>query len=706
MLSTLIQSFIGDTGEYDANKYSNNKLSCGVPPSPSPSPPAQPKVPEATQLPQVTSPQKHQPDPPQQKHHPEPPQQRMPMGCWMTGDSNSQEVSSRKQLNTLFTEPGNSLVDPSAVDIRARDPRYDVGPSGFTGGSMTSKWTNYEPKHYNAGPGLDSEYRRSSGVMVNAYTGKMYETFEEDFPPPNTDKSIPPEQLKKSNVKLIQMQGGFDNNAPARKKREVCATVPDESHGPNVWGDQLYADRRRQEMQTRYTRDVWGNRTGIYSVEAVDDRKPVGYVGYENSIRPTPYLPATHRADIDNHGYTGLNDHAAKSGVGWEITQPRVSTTKPVYDESMARTQGPDASNPATGNHIVQDVGAINLPGTNRSITGSHSRSGAADGTSAEMAFVPSQSIIDSVRSTLKTVMDSVAFAVTNAGAESAGSTTIIDADARPTQKGLMAGAFPVTSAGADGTGYITVLDTDARPTQKGLMAGSFPVTTAGADGSGYITIIDTDARETQKGLMSGAFPVTSAGADGSGYTTVIDTDARETLKGLMANAFPITAVAADSTGEGIGMFQGEVKGTKRQYFETDTHGPFIDGEGVGAYVGYGVLDNGDVLQLDPSRGKTRISWVNYSKVPLSGGDTSNAKSVLTYMAKPTERGERGDYGAQGYVHAVDNVADHNASGALSAWAFLEGDGGARQRIGGQMADIDQCPEDLNWERANIDTMQ
>lgn len=622
------------------------------------------------------------------------------MGCWITSDS--QQVSSRKQLDTLFTEPGNSLVHPASVDIRARDPRYDVGPNGQTNGSMTSKWVDYTPQNYNTQPEFASENRLSTGVIVNAYTGKMYETFEEDLPPPTTDKSIPIEQFKKSNHRLIGMQGGYDNNAPRRHKREVCQDIPGEDAGPNVWGDQLYANRRRQEMQTRFSRDIWHNRNGIYSTEAVDDRKPVGFVGYVNTIRPMPYLPATFRTDTASHDYVGAIDEDPRYGPSWETIKPRVTTSKPIYDEIDSRVQCPDASNTAVSDYVVLTTGITQLPGTNRATTGQKSRVGAVDRDTGAIEI--GETNVLSLRPTTKTTM-SQQFAATNAGAQGAGYTTVIDTDARATQKTMMSGQFPVTTAISDlttGTGYTTIIDTDARATQKTMMSGQFAAANAGAQGTGYTTIIDTEARPTQKLMMSGAFPVTTVTSDvttGTGYTTIIDTDARATQKTMMSGQFPVMSAADTASGATIELFQGDLIGTKREHYIDKVHGPFISAEFAGQCPAYGVL--GPNLQLDPWRGKTQIDWVMYSQVPLSGGTDTNNPSCRTFMAKPTERGLR----QTPTIPGIGNLSDHNAGGALSAWMFLEDDNGCNDsynmkqgRLGGIYANTDQtCREDLSF---------
>ncbi len=536
------------------------------------------------------------------------------MGCWMF--PNSEVPFERRQVDTLFTPPGTA-----PQNVYVRDTQYDPW-----GSSMTAKWSTYVPQNYSS-PVLDSDERKSTGVMVNAYTGKMYETFEDDMPPPNTDKEIPRERFEMSNPRLIQMQGNIDVNRYPRSKKEICQTVMRKDDGPNVWGDQLYADRRRALLEEYATRDVWQNRHGEYSIESVDDRRPVGYVGYVNAVRPLPYLPATQRTDTNNHGWTGVAEDQFKKGPSWDKMLPRVTTTRPDLSE-CSRVQAPDATNEAVSNHVVI-VGGINMKGTNRSTTSQFTRQGPIDPGSAgydrnEM-LEPS-----SLRATLKAAMEQ-SFSSSNIDgtSQNTGYLPVVDTDLRPTQKGLMAGQFPVTTAGqgAQGTGYVPVIDTDLRATQKGLMAGQFPVTTAGqgAQSTGYVPVIDTDLRATQKGLMAGQFPVTTAGqgAQSTGYVPVIDTDLRATQKGLMAGQFPVTTAGhcAQSTGY-VPIIDTDLRATQKG---------LMAGQFPVTTAGQGAQSTGYVPVIDTNLRATQKGLMSGQFNPANAG-SSNAGNVIEFQ--------------------------------------------------------------------------
>ena len=148
----------------------------------------------------------------------------------------------------------------------------------------------------------NTDNKVSTGVMVNPYTGEMYETFENAMPPPNTDKWIPSERFEIVNPKLLQMFGGLDPHAPLPKKKEICLKVPTADFGPNVWGDQLFEEDRRSRMLEIVNRDLWMNRDGDYAGSmAFAKEKPAGYVGVQQMYRALPYLPPVNV--LDNKGY-------------------------------------------------------------------------------------------------------------------------------------------------------------------------------------------------------------------------------------------------------------------------------------------------------------------------------------------------------------------------------------------------------------------
>jgi hypothetical protein len=386
-------------------------------------------------------------------------------------------------------------------------------------------------------------------------------------------------------------------------------------------------------------------------VEAVDDRKPVGFVGYVNAVRPVPYLPATQRNQTDNHGWMGVPEDEHKQGPAWETLMPRVTTTRPDLSE-CTRIQAPDATNQAVSDHVVM-VGGINMKGTNRATTSQFTRQGPIDpgssgydrnemldpsslrstlkaamedsfevtnidGTSQNTGYLP---VVDTdVRPTLKGLMAGQ-FPVTTTGGEAqrAGYLPVVDTDVRPTLKGLMAGQFPTTTAGGESqrVGYVPVIDTDLKPTQKGLMAGQFPTTTAGGESqrAGYVPVIDTDLKPTQKGLMAGQFPTTTAGGEAqrAGYLPVIDTDLKPTLKGLMAGQFPTTTAGGESQRTGyVPVIDTDVRPTQKGLMQTQFN-PSNAGNGA----------TGNVIEFQGEvKGTKRQVFEAVERTPFIGRDT------------------------------------------------------------------------------------
>lgn len=141
--------------------------------------------------------------------------------------------------------------------------------------------------------------KRMTGVLVNTNTGEMLETYEDEMPPPNTDKSMHPDQLRSTNPRLVAMQGGIDFNRPPRQKTEIQQNLPGADGGRNVWGDQLYEERRRKRLQEIAAADLWGNQGGNYSIEPIYDGRPTGFVGHQNMVRFNPYAPPTQRGRDD-----------------------------------------------------------------------------------------------------------------------------------------------------------------------------------------------------------------------------------------------------------------------------------------------------------------------------------------------------------------------------------------------------------------------
>lgn len=217
------------------------------------------------------------------------------------------------------------------------------------------------------------ERKMMTGVFVNTNTGKMYKTYEEDIPPPNTNASMEPSQLQRVNPKLVALQGGIDYNRPPRQKTEVQQNLPGVDHGPNMWGDQLYAGRRREREREIAAADVWGNKGGMYSTEPIMDGRPTGYVGFQNMVRINPYAQPTQRGrtDVQYAGAVARTDDYQGDKV-----VPHTTIRKPDLTP-CARQAMPGAVN---GVESEWAIPLQEVPGTDRGVDRVHLNVGAFGG--------------------------------------------------------------------------------------------------------------------------------------------------------------------------------------------------------------------------------------------------------------------------------------------------------------------------------------
>jgi hypothetical protein len=509
------------------------------------------------------------------------------------------------------------------------------------------------------------------------------------MPPPNTDKEIPRERFEHTNPRLTLMQGGIDPNRRRPNKKEVVQNLPRKDAGANVWGDQLYADRRRQEILTRVARDTWMNRNGDYSVEPFDDRKPVGYVGFQPAYRPLPYLPATQRASLaSRRGWTGIPTEQVPAPGATDQIFPRIATRKP-----DASTCARDLNiNGSTSDYVIYP--GVDIHDTNRQTTGTIMVPGIVDGTHGDANLTHSGYhenvrpplteeeetltlgaagevsngvvVVDpgSLRATLKAAMEGT-FSTGGANASETGPNVVVDRDVRSTQKTMMQETFPTTTADGDHTSSYVVMDKDIRATQKGLMQDMFPTTTADGEHTANYVMLDPNARPTLKTMMQETFPTTTADGDHTSSYVVIDRDARPTLKPVtmdemfptsnandeatsnyvvidrtarptlkpvtMDEMFPTTNAGNESTGEYI-EFQGEILPTNRMNYETEGHRPSAYDETVGTNT----TKNAEFAHIDPTRGTSDTNWMTVSRVPAQTEDTSTR-----WIPKHTQETER-----------------------------------------------------------------
>lgn len=563
----------------------------------------------------------------------QPPVQKM--GCWMLPDA--EERTSRTMIDTIEGIPGAQPKNIHITEPPQQGFPNEGGMPRTARSVMSPNWNQFDEELYRK-PVLDSERRVSSGVLINNYIGRIYECFEDDLPPPTIDQEIPREQLEQTNPKLVWALGGRDPNRPAPNKKEVCQNLPRADDGPNVWGDQLYADRRRAEIEMRVTRDLWGNRNGDYSVESVDDRKPVGYVGFQPATRFIPYLPATQRNATDNLGYTPIAEDQIPSGSSRDVIFPRITISKP----DLTQCPRPMAVDAANGGDVVeyQVKPELSLVDTNRRTTGTTTVPGPIDGNAGQYVVSSTE-----VRDTLKTQMEGQ-FAPSNANGDGVGGHVIIDTKVRDTLKTEMQKAFPALAAGEGGVGSHVIIDTKVRDTLKSQMQAMFPTANAGAEGYAGYVVTDTKVRDTLKAQMEKMFPKLQSSTHvdqtgGAAYVMNQDPQQlRDTTKGLMATMFGVGNVNALVGGEGTGQYvvsNTEVRDTLKRMMESSFGVSAVSGA-TGVEEGSG--SGGYVMNQDPQQLRDTLKGLMSSMFPTANAGRGETGEYVPFQGEilPTHR--------------------------------------------------------------------
>lgn len=349
------------------------------------------------------------------------------------------DTSNKKPIQCAVLSPGENQQDrrflsmsstpgvEHPTEIVGMDTQgwRNVGKAPLYGAFDDAVFNTQSPTHLH-------ERKKLTGVLVNTNTGQMSTTYEDDMQPPNTNASLQPEQLRHVNPKLVALQGGIDFNVPPRQKTEIPLNMPGVDFGPNRWGDQLYAGRRRQRELEIAAADVWGNKGGNYSVEPIMDGRPTGYIGFQNMVRVAPYNTPTQRGR-DSSSYQG----SVQNMVSWQSDKmiPHTTITKPDLS-TCPRTP----------------------------------MAGAANGVDAEW-MIPSQVLHETDRGIQDTSIN-----LTGAGTSVPTGHTVADMEElRPFLKEVMSVAFPMAAASADGTSTYVHMDSDLPDSLKeSLMAKSF----------------------------------------------------------------------------------------------------------------------------------------------------------------------------------------------------------------------------------------
>ena len=207
------------------------------------------------------------------------------LGCWLFSSDNDRFARKNLEQDTM---PGEA--EPSDIKVVPGNWLELAGSTASPG-----NYSTVTPELYNTET-MASEQRIFTGIMMNSNTGQLYETYEDDVPPPNTDrKRLLPEQMSNQNPKVTALSGGWDPSMPTRHKVEVLEVEYGADAGRNPWGPQLYASAIRDLAEQKDVRQQFNNRNGFVPVEPAWDRRAVGFVGYVSAYRGTPHMPPTQR---------------------------------------------------------------------------------------------------------------------------------------------------------------------------------------------------------------------------------------------------------------------------------------------------------------------------------------------------------------------------------------------------------------------------
>lgn len=313
---------------------------------------------------------------------------RYALGAGLLSPGENQQA--RRGLNQLSQTNVQHPQQIVAADTQAFRPMGKAAQWGkfgdalFNNNNMTQL---YERKHL-------------TGVFVNTNDGKMYETYEDDIPPPDSDHSMDPDQLKRANPQLIAKQGGIDFNRPPPQRREVQQNMPGADGGSNRWGDALYADGRRNREREIAAASIWGNRDGNYSVEPIMDARPNGYVGFQNMVRTAPYVPPTQRGRTDNPWEAP--SHLGDTGAA-QTTAPLQQLRPYLKEVAVDYTTGAQSDTPSFAIRVYK----VDLPDTMRALSEGQTYTGALyaveNNTTGQLQFTYETDLEETLRAAMET---------------------------------------------------------------------------------------------------------------------------------------------------------------------------------------------------------------------------------------------------------------------------------------------------------------
>jgi len=389
----------------------------------------------------------------------------------------------------------------------------------------------------------------STGKLVNTYTGELFETFENQLPPPNTTKGhIPAYQLKQINPRLLWANGGYNHHKPPPRKKEQPGYVfnPVSARGGSTaFGEQTYTGEIRKQQQLIGMRDLYNNRNGDLVVEpSLNGERPAGFFGLVPRFRANPYLNPTN--ELDMCGYTfvpenqnpDLRKREQYTGAHYARKDP-VLVQRTVYPTTFVNGVQAVTVIPITTDH----TGPMRSDMEQSYIGVPHLQEGSGD--ALPPAALNKQRVLggETERTVAGPAQDGAAKGV-----------LITEQTVRPTQKPeAPLPTLPVEIVNS--AGVVILPSRKNKPTLK----GTIPQTRTPGDlrhmSNVGIVMDHINVRSTQK--LTAALPLASAPAVGGGGRTVMDhINVRDTQK--MEELLPVGAVSG-------------VDGVERGVFITDT---------------------------------------------------------------------------------------------------------------------------------------
>lgn len=600
----------------------------------------------------------------------------VPMGCSITGDGEALFYTGRQAVNHFRPLPGWNTPPIGANPIVISEPnrKHTQNQNEF----ITPMFDHYDANLYKT-PYDRTENLISTGILMNPYNGNLFETFEKQLPPPQTNKYvIPKDQFKRTNPQLVWLNGGIDPNNLPPSKREVMQDVPGPDGGPNVWGTQLYAGSVNDRVKEYSKAEIWNNRNGIYSCEpGFPKEAPAGYVGLQPVLRGIPYLPPTQRTTIDIKGYTGQAFNAEFENLGGNLVEEhgRVETRKIDLNSGGCATRvgDPDGFSGQTAPPVVPIIdprptwrgrtdgwvaGAVdvNAADTNSNIGGWVVQDATVKETLKALQEVQRpimQNTLNtentggwvlqdtSVKQTLKALNERQLPTLQSAiGTEGTGGWVLQDTTIRPTLKSLNETQFPIMQNALQTSQYggWVLQNTTLKPTLKSLQEEQFPITQATALNTipdvGH-TVINTTVRETLKSLSELSLPTLQSplGVENTGSWVLQDSTIKDTLKSLNEQTLRVAQAQEEDTGSWI-PFQGDFRiGPRRIDYSTNV--PLTEAHFTPSLSGPSVGPANTTSKQN--RGMDQLFWTEPSQIVEDGSNMGSMTRFIGLMNRDTK---------------------------------------------------------------------